>query len=188
MDDISYLIYTPRNSRSLLSQYPELSEFEEFKPHVLKPHDLLFVWYMRCETSPFDDVEDKDKLEECINKAYPTEQQRKAKSAEFKNGFPDNIKMAMKRMESFNKHLRVENYLYLRRVRETCKELLGQDPKSMDEDQKDAWAKRAPSLWKLMDETSKAIERGAFGVVEERKADINEMDGSVRAWRQSHGR
>ena len=179
-----YKIFTPKSAKGLLVQYPELAEYPELKPPALKMHDLLFVWWMSCECSPYFDQEDSEKLEACIECAYPTEQQRKNKLAEFRNGFPDNIRTARKRMEAFNKHARVENYLYLQTIRENCKELLKQDPKTMNEDQKDAWAKRAPGLWKLMEETMKTIERGAFGVSEEH-SDVLEDDGVLKDFRQS---
>lgn len=185
-EDTSYMIYAPKNAKGLLVQYPELGEYKELKPSAIKPHDLLFAWWMRCECSPYFDDEDKDKMQACIEKAYPTEQQRKSKAEEFSKGIPDNIKTAFKRMTLFNATARVEMYLYLKTVRENCKALLAQPMDGASDDTKDAWAKRAPGIWKLMKDTLADIERGAFGVTEESGADSeDDDDGSLRDFRQS---
>jgi len=184
-EDTSYMIYAPKNAKGLLVQYPELDEYAEFKPSAIKPHDLVFVWWMRNECSPYFNEEDKDKINKCIEKAYPTEQQRKSKTEEFSKGFPDNIKSAFKRMALFNKDARVEMYLYLKTVRENCKALLAQPMDGADDATKDAWAKRAPGLWKLMKDTLVDIERGSMGVTEDTQVDTGEMDGSLKNFRQA---
>ena len=181
-----YLIFAPKNGKDLRVQYPELSDYPEFKQDQIKSHDLLFVWWFRCSASPFADVEDKDKLESCIKIAYPTEQQREAKIKEFKQQFPDNIKAAFRRMESFNLGARVENYLYTLRVRKNCKTMLEVDANMMDLEEQESWGKRAPGIWRLMEETTKALEKGGFGVSDVDDTLVNELDGSVRSFRQSN--
>jgi hypothetical protein len=143
------------------------------------------VWWFRCSASPYYDMEDAEKLENCVRISYPTEQQRESKLKEFKTGFPDNIKSAFKRMESFNLGARVENYLYTQRVRENCKEMLAVDIATMDLEEQESWSKRAPGIWRLLEETSKTLEKGGFGVVEREQTVVDELDGSVRAFRQS---
>lgn len=180
-----YLIFAPKNAKDLRVQYPELLDYPEFKADAIKTHDLLFVWWFRCSASPYNDIEDAEKLEKCVNIAYPTQQQRESKLKEFKVGFPDNVKNAFKRMEAFNLGARVENYLYTLRVRENCKEMLAVDIATMDLEEQESWSKRAPGIWKLMEETSKTLEKGGFGVVEREQTIVDELDGSVRAFRQS---
>lgn len=181
-----YLIFAPKNGKDLRVQYPELSEYPEFKQEQIKSHDLLFVWWFRCSASPYADMDDKDKLEACIKIAYPTEQQRESKLNEFKQQFPDNIKSAFRRMESFNLGARIENYLYTLRVRKNCKTILGMDADMMDAEEQESWSKRAPGIWRLMEETAKALEKGSFGVSEAEDTLVNELDGSVRSFRQSN--
>lgn len=180
-----YLIFAPKNAKDLRVQYPELSEYPEFKPEAIKSHDLLFVWWFRCSASPYYDMEDAQKLEACVRVAYPTEQQRESKLNEFKAQFPDNIKSAFKRMESFNLAARVENYLYTQRVRDNCKAMLAVDINTMDIEEQESWSKRAPAIWRLLEETSKALEKGGFGVVEQENTIVEELDGSVKSFRQS---
>jgi|688.fasta_scaffold913264_2 hypothetical protein len=180
-----YLIFAPKNAKDLRVQYPELAEYAEFRPEAIKTHDLLFVWWFRCAASPYYDMEDSEKLESCVRLAYPTEQQRESKLKEFKAQFPDNIKSAFKRMESFNLAARVENYLYTQRVRDNCKAMLAVDINTMDIEEQESWSKRAPAIWRLLEETSKALEKGGFGVVESENTTVEELDGSVKSFRQS---
>jgi hypothetical protein len=180
-----YLIFAPKNGKDLRVQYPELIEYSEFRPEAIKSHDLLFVWWFRCAASPYYDREDSEKLETCVRIAYPTEQQRESKLKEFKAGFPDNVKSAFKRMESFNLAARIENYLYTQRVRDNCKAMLAVDINTMDIEEQESWSKRAPGIWRLLEETSKALEKGGFGVVEHENTIVDELDGSVKSFRQS---
>lgn len=179
----NYVIFAPMSERDLRVQWPELSDYEEFRS--LKVHDMLFVWWYRCASSPYYNEEDSSKLEKCIDRAYPTEQQRASKLLEFREKLPDNVKVACKRMESFNRTARVENYIQTKMVRDNCKAMLAADVDKMTPEDKEAWAKRAPGLWKLMDETTKTLERGAYGVAAIQDTRINEQDGTLRAFRQS---
>lgn len=181
-----YLIFAPKNLKDLRIQYPELLDYAEFSTSQIKTHDLLFVWWFKCVSSPYYDVDDAEKLQPCIDIAYPTEQQRLSRAKDFSFGFPDNIKSAFKRMESFNLIARIENYLYTLRVRENCKAMLGNDVSIMDPEEQESWSKRAPGIWKLMEETSKTLERGGFGVAEYDDTSVNEADGAVRNFRQSN--
>ena len=180
-----FVIFAPKSVKDLRIQYPELSEYPEFKSSAIKHHDLLFVWWFRCAASPLHDKEDEDKLEECVRRAYPTEQQRHAKLEEFRDRIPDNLKSAFKRMEVFNLEARVENYVYTRMVRDNCKKMLAEDVEGMSPEDKDAWATRAPKLWKLLDETTTTLERGAYGVSAYEDAILDEADGSLRQFRQT---
>ncbi len=179
------LIFAPRNNKDLRIQYKELSEYAEFKPEVIKTHDLLFVWLMRNETSPYAGMKDDEKQEMCIKWAYPTEQQQESKRKEFAGGFPENIRKAFRRMESFNRLARVQNMLTTRVVRENCIKMLTADTNNMDPSEQESYAKRAPGLWKLLQETASSVEIGGFGVVEREETTVSEMDGTVKAWRSS---
>ena len=63
--------------------------------------------------------------------------------------------------------------------------MLAVDIATMDLEEQESWSKRAPGIWKLMEETSKTLEKGGFGVVEREQTIVDELDGSVRAFRQS---
>lgn len=180
-----YLMFAPKGIKDLRVYYPELLEYPEFKSSAIKHNDMLFVWWWACACSPLFDRDDANKLEECVHIAYSNAQQRAAKMAEFSNKIPDNIISAAKRMESFNLHARVENYVQTKTVRDNCNAMLAANMESMNEDEKDAWASRAPKLWKLLEETTKTIERGAFGVSAYEDTNLDEADGTLRAFRNS---
>lgn len=181
-----FLLFAPdRSGRDLRSQYPELLEYPEFKSHVLKPYDMLFVWWYSCASSPIFDKEDAVRLPEAIHMAYPSDQMRIARLAEFEDKFPENIAAAIKRMASFNLAARVETYVQTKMVRENCTSMLAANVSAMGADEKEAWAKRAPGLYKLMEETTRAIERGAYGVTTYEETNLDEADGTLRAFRQT---
>lgn len=180
-----YLIFAPKGMKDLRQYYPELMEYPECKPQAIKDADLLFAWWHDCICSPLYDGEGMQKLEECIHMAYRSPQQRLAKFAEFRDQIPDNVRAAMKRINSFNAAARIENYVQTQIVRENCKAMLAEDVNAMDQDAKDAWASRAPKLWKLMEETTRTLERGAFGVTEYEETNLDEADGTLRAFRNN---
>lgn len=160
------IVGAPKSEKDLRVQYPEMFEHPEFLRSRLKSaDDVLFVWWFACACSPYFDEPDEKKLPKCIHRSYKSESRRAQKADEYANlGFPEEIKAAIKRMESLNVGARMENYVRLLRIRKNCHELLEADVSIMDDEQKDAWTKRAPGLWKLLEETQKAIEKGAFGV------------------------
>ena len=181
-----YLIFAPKGSKDLRQYYPELLEYPECKPQAIKHHDLLFAWWYACEASPIYDLDDAQRMEEAIHISYPNAQQRAAKLAEFGSKVPDNIRAAIKRMASFNQAARVENYVQTKMVRENCNLMLAENVDAMVlDDQKDAWATRAPKLWKLLEETAKTIERGAFGVSAYEDTSLDMADGTLRTFRQA---
>ena len=181
-----YLIFAPdKTGRDLRSQYPELTEYPEFKSHILKPYDMLFVWWYACACSPIYDKDDRARLEEAVHMAYPNDQMRSSKLTEYQAKLPDSISAAIKRMQSFNTSARVENYVQTKMVREGCTAMLSVNVDAMRSEEKEAWAKRAPGLWKLMEETTRTIERGAFGVTTYEETNLDEADGTLRAFRQT---
>jgi hypothetical protein len=70
-------------------------------------------------------------------------------------------------------------------VRENCIKMLTADASNMDPSEQESYAKRAPGLWKLLQETASSVEVGGFGVVEREDTVVSEMDGTVKAWRSS---
>lgn len=181
-----YLLFAPdKSGRDLRSQYPELFEYPEFKSHAIKPYDVLFVWWYACASSPIFDQPDAERLEEAVYMSYPSNQMKEAKIGEFRTKMPDNIMAAINRMRSFNQSARIETYIQTKIVRENCTAMLAADVSKMSPDDKEAWAKRAPGLYKLMEETTRAIERGAFGVTVHEDTNLDEADGTLRAFRQT---
>lgn len=182
------VVGAPKSEKDLRVQYAEMFEHPEFSRSRLKnSDDVLFVWWYACACSPYFDDADEKRLEKCIKRAYKSEGRREQKRSEYEGGrFTDEIKSAIRRMHSINVGVRVENYARLLRIRKNCHALLDEDVALMNDEQKDAWTKRAKGLWNLLEETQRAIERGAFGVSDAEDTllgDYEGDDGALRDYR-----
>lgn len=178
-----YLIFVPRNGREMTRDYPELKGIPEFKK--ITSTELVFVWFFRCTMSPYYDIPDEKKVEKCIEHAFPTKQQRDAKREEYTSlRFSDGMKAAFKRMEAFNGAARIEDYLYIRQVRQNCKAIMGKDVTRMSQEEEFNYTKSLPSAMKAMLETTKILEGGGFGVVEIEEG-INETEGWLTQLRRN---
>jgi hypothetical protein len=182
-----FLVGVPKSEKDLRVQYPDMFDYPEFKRDAMRnADDVLFVWWFRCACSPYYDLPDEKKLEKCIARAYKSEERKKLKKDEFLNlKFPDNMKAAFKRMEAINIGARVENFLYTKQVRENCKALLGKDVTKMAPEEQEDWAKLAKIVWPMLDETTKVLERGAYGVTEAEDAALDEDDSALRDFRNA---
>jgi hypothetical protein len=69
-DDSVYMLFAPKSSRGLRVDYPELSEYEEFKN--LRPNELYFVWLYGCKSSPYFDsnLPERQIIEMCAKRAH----------------------------------------------------------------------------------------------------------------------
>lgn len=181
------IVGAPKSEKDLRVQYPEMYDFPEFSRTKLKhADDVLFVWWFRASTSPYYDLPDEKKLELCINRAYKSDARRAAKLEDFGNlKFPDEMKAAFKRMESINAAARMENYMMLINIRASCHKMLNVDVSQLSPEDQDAWTKRAPSLWKMLQDTQRDLERGAFGVSDVTDTQVDEDDGAIRDFRNT---
>ena len=106
-DDLVYALFAPRSINSLIVDYPELRDYEEFK---IKKHDLLFVWYYACKVSPLYDHTDvkskREKIERCI-KASGLMVSSDSKSRFLEGNFSSKISAAINKMESFEPAVRI---------------------------------------------------------------------------------
>ncbi len=181
-----YLIFAPKGAKDLRVYYPELMDYPEFSTSVMKNNDMLFCWWYACKTSPLYDLPKAQRLQEAVYMAYSSNAQRIEREEQFSKKFPDNITSGLKRMESFNVSSRVSNYVQTMIVRANCEEMIAKKASEMGPDEMDAWATRTPKLWKLLDETSKAIERGAFGVTAYEETSLKGSDDALRRFRQNN--
>jgi hypothetical protein len=188
-----YKLFMPLNAKDLRIQYPEFKEYPEFASSKIKTHDLLFVWWFSCVTSPYYDEPDEKKVDKCIDLAYATDRQKEAKREEFLSApgaaprFPDSIKQAIRRMESFNLSARAQTMEAIQNTMENCKKVLNVDVDGLDPERRKEWFDSAPKMWKLMEEAIKAAEKGSYGVTEEYYAQDETVsdDGAIRDYRNS---
>lgn len=171
-----YVLYAPKSARGLKMEYPDLAEYPEFDD--LNEYELRFVWCWACVSSPFKNLPEKGdtKLKLCLEYAYPDEVVRKAKFTQFNgSGMADEIRRAIVRMEAFNLSARVEEMVYLLKLRENCKYAIAQDIKGMDDKQQDLYWSNAQKARKELIETRHAVERGGLGLSEEKETQIHVM-------------
>lgn len=177
------MLFAPKTTRDLRAQYPKLGEYSQFRSSKLGTGDMLFVWWMRCASSPYYDEPDEAKLDACIDMAYPTPQQRESKRKEFEHmRFPDEIKAAMQKMSEFNLSVEVRRYINARTTIRNCESILAVDVTKMDPEEQGEWAKRAKDAWNLLDLTTKSLE--SSGVAEEEET-IIDTQGAVKHFRET---
>lgn len=172
------LLFVPRNEQDLRRDFKELATYPEFRRTSISAQELMFVWFMRNELSPFHGIPDEKKVNDSIELSFPTKQQQETKKEQYKDrNFSDNIKAAFKRMETFNASARMEDYLHIKQVRSNCKTILARDVKSMTPEEQSQYTKDASVAMKLMLETSKTLEMGDFGITEE-----EDNGGDISGW------
>lgn len=94
-----YSIFFPQSKRGLTADYPEFKKIREFRD--LNQLDLLFVWYVACEASPFSNIDDdKERINAAMMEAYkkPDAKQQERYLA---GRMSERVKIAMGRMRSF---------------------------------------------------------------------------------------
>ena len=123
MSDETYLLFAPKSARGLKVDYPELSEFEEFKS--LRAWELLFVWYYACKSSPYFNLDwkERDVIKKCTEAAkYRFDDE--AKKEKFMSGnFPAKIETAIKQMQLFEPDARIQAKLLAQKMIEDIKKM-----------------------------------------------------------------
>jgi hypothetical protein len=106
-EDSIYMLFAPKSSRGLRVDYPELSEYEEFKS--LRPAELFFVWLYACKSSPYFNLETSERniIEKCVDKCK-IRFDDKGKRENFLSGkFGERISAAIPVMNSFEPSARI---------------------------------------------------------------------------------
>lgn len=180
-----YLMHVPRSMRSLKDQWPELKNYQAFKE--LTAQEMRFVWFMRSAASPFDQLEDEEKLDACIDASFLNEQQRDARRLEYtRDKYPHKIELAFQQMERFNLAARVENYVHILKLRENCKMVIDESMEGKTDEQKDAYMTRAAKAHKILMDTASALEGTALSVSEEGAELMAEHDALAHRLRVHH--
>ena len=161
-----YVVFAPRNELDLRKQYPEMTKMPEFTSNKVSTGDLMFIWFMRCRSSPFFNMTDKDKLDLCIDCAYKGEAMRDDRRTRWgKLKFEGPIKAAMERMASINTEVRIRRYQSAKMLLENSIAIVAEEvPK--DADGKDKYITRAMKAQKAIAEISQELEAGSYGVEE----------------------
>ena len=102
-----YSVFKPKSERGLFSDYPELKKLKAFSS--LKSVEMLFVWYLACESSPVNNHIERLKLRERVKEAgehsYFANGRKLITDVEFDSmldgRFPDKMSEAIRQMEKF---------------------------------------------------------------------------------------
>lgn len=179
-----YVVFALKSNRELKREYPELSEYEEFRQ--LENRELVFVWAWACRTSPFLELEEEKRLIPCIEWAFPGKQQRESKMADYAGmRFPDHIKGAIKRMERFDPGLRIQMAADNIHLLKQCQKAIRQDTSKATPEEMEDYIKTATLARKLMSEIQKDIERGNLGVEESKNTMMQNLEGASAAFHKS---
>jgi len=105
--DSVYMLFMPKSPRGLRIDYPELSEYEEFKN--LNPTQLYFVWLYGCKSSPyFDSPLPETKIVELCAKQCKMRFDDDGKRQNFLSGkFGEKINAAIPVMNQFEPSARI---------------------------------------------------------------------------------
>lgn len=160
-----YVLFAPKSSRGLKTDYPELDKTDEFRG--IGKNDMLFIWSWSCVSSPFFAIESRDtKLNLCIQYAYPPEQHER-KFKEYELRFSDsNMARAMEKMSRYNLAARVGEYMALKIARDNYTAILSQDVRTASPDEKEAWLKQSIIAQKGLAEQRGRLEGADLGIAE----------------------
>lgn len=124
-------IFAPKSKNALIQEYPELSKYDEFK--ILKPGEMLFVWFYSCLASPIINIEND---QERATKAYDLSHKGNVNQAErhkYVSGkFPEVINLAITKMRSFNLQARVRAKNMVDKIFSNYETMINIDPADDD--------------------------------------------------------
>lgn len=177
------VLFQPMTAGDIRKEYPELDRFEEFGRAKINQHEMRFVWWMSCQGSPFFDIPEADKLDACIDLSFPTDQQREARRAEYRDcRFPSKIKAAMDRMAAFNQAARAMNYVMAQRMYHQLSQNLQSAAASGDPSE---YPKVAKDSMSAMAQATAMLEGLGSGITQEDDK-LNEARNSAGALRRFH--
>ena len=144
-----YSIFTPKSTRALYVDYPELRQYQQFKD--LRSHEMLFVWYYACEASPFYHISDDFvRAKKAAEKSCYTGGKISISGPEYQNlinlRFPPKVERAIPIMQKYKIGPRIRAKMLYEKAFDNIQKILDVDAK--DESQflnKDAevdWAKK----------------------------------------------
>lgn len=162
-----YLVYAPQTAKGLRQDYPELNDVAEFKP--LSSSELLMVWWFSSRCSPIIEMPEEKRIGVAIDRAFKVSGIAEARKVEYSNlkFANDNIKAAIKRMDSFDPGGRITAMADDLHLLRQCQTVIRKDISRADMDEITEWMKAVSTARKLRDEILQRIERGGLGVAEE---------------------
>tara|TARA_R110002020_G_scaffold58337_3_gene159820 strand:+ start:8598 stop:9161 length:564 start_codon:yes stop_codon:yes gene_type:complete len=146
-------------------EYPELADIDEFKD--LKVKELKLCWMLGNRTSPIYDMDKKSRLFRALELVYGKNYQyRKDLKSIIDGDIPHEMKVAIKKMESFNPELRLKAKLLSEYMFDTINQMVVLDPESLVHMDIDEKKKYTDLVVKVHEELPKMVKRleGSYGV------------------------
>jgi hypothetical protein len=159
------VLFAPKNSADLRTQYPELNEYPELKE--LNSLEMLYVWAFACQTSPFLELPESERIAAAAAWAWPGESTIATRTRDMQAGnVPGHIKVAIRRMKSFNATARIEERAFILKLRENCKQFIAQDVMTLEPEAQDKYWINVQRARKEMEGSTKTVENGSMGLAE----------------------
>lgn len=170
-----YSLFVRKNAREdIRTTYPELKDVAAFKG--LDKDEMWFVWLMRCVCSPYKDLTDEKKVEDCTALAFGHNPQKKAaREIGYRQlDFPRVIRTAFEQMEEFELSHRVKMLLAVEKA-------LNRLMKNIHDDsiEPEKFAKVVKDSVASMHEISAFIEGGKFGVVDDESEEMSDLSDEL---------
>ena len=157
--------------------YPELKTLKAFA--LLRPEEMLFVWYLACESSPLNDknkeLSDRDRAQQSIDCSYLAEGQKLITKIEIDNlldgRFSEKMSAAIEQMEKFKVGPRIRAKQMTEKAFDNLEKILDVDV-SIDDDmtKHKAYVDIVEKGLKIMPKIVESIE-GGYRLTEEKDED-----------------
>lgn len=175
-------MFYPKTKQGLLHDYPELKKIELFRK--LSKYELLFVWYMGCESSPFArESNDRVKIENSLIEAYGERKAETMKGAFIAGNYKEDIRHGINIMRNFEIGPRIRAKMMVEKIMGNYEELIDIDTETefKDKDQEEDWTKKKAyidSCAKISQTLPTLISQaeGSFGIVEKEDGEEIELN------------
>jgi len=115
MMDSNSNVFLPIQGMDMRSEYPELSDIEQFKS--LSNTKLIFVWYQACQASPLLYLEKRTRCQQALKLSKLEKELSAEEHGRYIQGdYPEGITVALKRMAAFNPEARMIANLSVKNV------------------------------------------------------------------------
>lgn len=144
-----YSIFAPKSSRALYVDYPELRQYKQLKD--LRSHEILFVWYYACESSPFYHISDDFvRAKKSAEKSCYTGNKLSISGPEFQNlinlKFPPKVERAIPIMIKFKVGPRIRAKMLYEKAFDNIQKILDVDASDetqfLNKDSEVDWTKK----------------------------------------------
>lgn len=168
----------PLTGKDLRTEYPELSQVEEFKS--LSSKEMAFVYLYANESSPYFAMKERDRIIKCLE-VIKNDLSGQQMDDYFNLNFPANISSSIERMKKFNAHVREQAKEITDKIFKNIKKIISLDPEQMiDMNEKARYVSMSMDVIKNMPELIHQIENG-YGIRTKNKKS-NSVSANASTW------